>query len=109
MGSVGPPRADASPTPPRADLDRIWPYIPGRHRAEIAREPGGPSPYDEAMVALALGDRQGAVRALGRSLERHELLGLDPGPGCSPVFDPLYPLDSFRRLLARYDIRVCGR
>ena len=40
MGSVGPPRADASPTPPRADLDRIWPYIPGRHRAEIAREYG---------------------------------------------------------------------
>lgn len=67
MGSVGPPRADASPTPPRADLDRIWPYIPGRHREEIAREYGigdvlklasnenplGPSPM--AMEAVARG------------------------------------------------------
>ncbi len=30
-------------------------------------------------------------------------------PGCSPVFDPLYQLASFRRLLARYDIRPCER
>ena len=78
-------------------------------RAEIAREPGGPSPYDEAMAALVLGDREGAVRALARSLARHELLGLDPGPGCTPVFDPLYRLSSFQRLMARYDIRVCER
>ena len=85
----------------RADAERV--------RAEIAREPGGPSPYDEAMAALALGDREGAVRALGRSLERHELLGLDPSPGCTPVFDPLYRLSSFQRLMARYDIRVCDR
>jgi eukaryotic-like serine/threonine-protein kinase len=85
----------------RADAERV--------RAEIAREPGGPSPYDEAMAALALRDLEGAVRALGRSLERHELLGLDPSPGCSPVFDPLYPLDSFRRLMRRYDIRPCQR
>jgi len=61
------------------------------------------------MAALALGDREAAVRALGRSLERHELLGLDPSPACSPVFDPVYRLDSFRRLMARYDIRVCDR
>jgi eukaryotic-like serine/threonine-protein kinase len=85
----------------RADVERV--------RAEIAREPGGPSPYDEAMAALALGDREGAVRALARSLDRHELLGLDPSPGCSPVFDPLYRLESFRRLMARYDIRPCER
>ena len=48
-------------------------------------------------------------RALARSLERHELLGLDPSPGCTPVFDPLYRLSSFQRLMARYDIRVCDR
>jgi hypothetical protein len=65
-------------------------------RAEIAREPGGPSPYDEGMAAL-------------RSLERHELLGLDPRPGRSPVFDPRYRLESLRRLMARYDIRPCER
>ncbi|HEU4952991.1 MAG TPA: protein kinase [Gemmatimonadales bacterium] len=85
----------------RADAERM--------RAEIAREPGGPSPYDEAMAALALGDLEGTVRGLARSLERHELLGLDPSPACTPVFDPLSRLDSFRSLMARYAIRVCQR
>jgi tetratricopeptide (TPR) repeat protein len=85
----------------RVDAERV--------RAEIAREPGRPSPYDEAMAALALGDREGAVTGLARSLERHELLGLDPSPGCTPVFDPLHRLSTFRRLMARYDIRVCER
>lgn len=61
------------------------------------------------MTALALGDREAGVRALARSLERHELLGVDPSPGCSPVFDPLCRLESFPRLMARYDIRLCER
>lgn len=53
------------PAAPRADLERIWRYIPGRHRSEIVREYGvtdvlklasnenplGPSPM--AMAALA--------------------------------------------------------
>ncbi|HUP01823.1 MAG TPA: histidinol-phosphate transaminase [Gemmatimonadota bacterium] len=57
------PAASAA-TAPRADLERIWPYIPGRHRSEIAREfgvrdvlklasnenPLGPSP--KALAAL---------------------------------------------------------
>lgn len=53
------------PTAPREDLERIWPYIPGRHRSEITRDHGiadvlklasnenplGPSP--RAIAALA--------------------------------------------------------
>ncbi|MEJ2152337.1 MAG: histidinol-phosphate transaminase [Gemmatimonadota bacterium] len=63
MGAVV--RAATPPTPPRADLERIWPYVPGRHRTEILREygvrdvlklasnenPVGPSP--RAVAALA--------------------------------------------------------
>ncbi len=32
--------AVAPPAPPRADLERIWPYVPGLHRSEIEREFG---------------------------------------------------------------------
>jgi histidinol-phosphate aminotransferase len=70
VGGVGRSRADASPTPPRADLERIWPYVPGRHREEIALEYGvtdvlkvasnenplGPSPRALEAVAARLGD-----------------------------------------------------
>jgi histidinol-phosphate aminotransferase len=59
-----------APTPPRTDLDAIWPYVPGRHRTEIARQYGvtdilklasnenplGPSPRALAAVREALGD-----------------------------------------------------
>ncbi len=55
----------AQPTPPRADLQQIWPYIPGLHRSEIERRCGvpdvlklasnenplGPSPRGERLVA----------------------------------------------------------
>jgi eukaryotic-like serine/threonine-protein kinase len=79
-----------------------------RLSADIARQPGGGSGYDEAMAAMALGDREEAVRQLGRSLGRHELLLLDQNPGCTPVFDPLRDLRSYRELMARYGIRVCS-
>jgi hypothetical protein len=85
----------------RADVQQV--------RAEIAGAPGGPAHYDKAMVAMALGDREGAVKELAQSLERHELLGLEPSPGCTPVFDPVHRLRSFRRLMARYGITVCDR
>jgi serine/threonine-protein kinase len=85
----------------RADVQQV--------RAEIAGAPGGPAHYDKAMVAMALGDREGAVKDLAQSLERHELLGLEPSPGCTPVFDPVHRLRSFRRLMARYGITVCDR
>ena len=83
----------------RADVERI--------RAEIAREPGGGVGYDAAMAAMALGDLEGAVEGLARSLGRHELLGMEASPGCSPVLDPLRKLSSYRKLMERYGIRVC--
>jgi serine/threonine-protein kinase len=83
----------------RADVERM--------RAEIARQPGGEVGYDVAMAAMALGDLEGAVAGLARSLERHELLGMEASPGCTPVLDPLRKLGSYRELMSRYGIRVC--
>jgi len=94
----------------------VWAYgLAGRRedlarmRAEIARHPGGQPGYDAAMAAMAVGDLEGTVRGLALALERHELLGVDPSPGCNPVLDPLHQLRSFRQLLARYDLGVCER
>ena len=94
MGGVGRPRADAPPTPSRADLDRIWPYIPGRHREEIAEEYGvtdvlklasnenplGPSPLAIAAVAGRLDDLQYYPDSQARPLRAAlaERQGLDP-------------------------------
>jgi hypothetical protein len=85
----------------RADMERV--------RADIARQPGGPVEYDEAMAAMALGDLDGAVRGLARSLERHELLGMEANPACSPILDPLRKLRSLGELLKRYGIGTCQR
>ena len=92
MGGVGRSRADASPTPPRADLERIWPYVPGRHREEIALEYGisdvlkaasnenplGPSPRAVEAVIASLGDAHFYPDSQARSLhtalaERNDL------------------------------------
>jgi hypothetical protein len=83
----------------RADVEGV--------RAEIAREPGGGVGYDLAMAAMALGDLEGAVAGLAKSLERHELLGMEASPGCTPVLDPLRGLRSYRELMRRYGIRIC--
>lgn len=83
----------------RADLARM--------QAEIARNPGKQGSYDVAMAAMAMGDLEGAVKGLARSLERHELFGIDANPGCTPVLDPLRGLRSYQELMGRYGIRVC--
>ncbi|MFN2384370.1 MAG: histidinol-phosphate transaminase [Gemmatimonadota bacterium] len=88
-------RLAAPPTPPRADLERIWPYVPGRHRSEILREYGvsdvlklasnenplGPSP--RAMAALAALPAEAHFYPDSRALALREALadrhGLDPG------------------------------
>lgn len=85
----------------RADAERM--------RAEIERDPGDQGDYDAAMAALALGDREGAVAALARSLDRHELFGVEANPGCTPMFDSLRGLPSFRALMNRHGIRICPR
>ena len=85
----------------QADVERM--------RAEIARELGALGSYDNAMAALGVGDRAGAVAGLARSLARHELFGarLEASPGCNPVFDPLHELRSFQELMRRYGIKMC--
>ena len=58
------------PAPPRNDLERIWPYVPGLHRSEIERDfgirdvlklasnenPLGPSPKALAAVERLAGE-----------------------------------------------------
>jgi len=78
-----------------------------RLRAESACEVGPLGSYDDAMAALGLGDRAGAVAGLKRSMERHELFGIEASPGCNPVFDPLHELRSFQELMRRYGIKMC--
>lgn len=70
LGGGAPPRNRPAPTPPRSDLEEIWPYVPGRHRTEIARQYGvtdilklasnenplGPSPRAMAALHAALDD-----------------------------------------------------
>ena len=69
-----------------------------RMRAKIARQPGGGDDYDRAMAAMALGD-SGCGEGLARSLERHELLGPEANPGCTPLLDPVRGLRSYRELM----------
>jgi eukaryotic-like serine/threonine-protein kinase len=83
----------------RADVDRM--------RAEIARHPDTQRGYDIAMAALASGRLEDAVAGLARSLERHELVYMEPSPSCSPVLEPLRRLASYRRLMERYRMRIC--
>jgi hypothetical protein len=83
----------------RADVERL--------RVEIARDLGPLGSYDNAMAALGLGDRAGAVAGLARSMQRHELFSLEASPGCNPVFDRLHELRSFQDLMRRYGIRMC--
>jgi hypothetical protein len=92
----------------------VWAYgLAGRRReaermrSEIARHPSQQSSYDALMSAMAVGNLEGAVAALARGLARHELLGVEASPGCSPVLDPLRGLRSYRELMRRYGIRVC--
>ena len=83
--------AAAAPAPPRADLERIWAYVPGLHRSEIEREfgirdilklasnenPLGPSPR-----AIAVLDRLGGEAHLypdSQALRVREALGAKHG------------------------------
>jgi eukaryotic-like serine/threonine-protein kinase len=92
----------------------VWAYsLAGRRRevermrSEISRHPSQQSSYDALMAAMAVGDLEGAVAGLARGLARHELLGVEASPGCTPVLDPLRGLRSYRELMRRYGIRVC--
>jgi histidinol-phosphate aminotransferase len=68
LGNVGRSRAEVSPTPPRADLERIWPYIPGRHREEIALEYGARDVLKLASNENPIGPSPRAIEAIARHL-----------------------------------------
>lgn len=67
MGSVT--ETTAPLTPPRADLERIWPYVAGRHRDEIAREYGIADVLKLASNENALGASPRAIEALAAALD----------------------------------------
>ena len=69
MGRVAPARSRPAPTPPRADLEAIWPYVPGRHRTEIARRYGVTDILKLASNENPLGPSPRAVAALRDCLD----------------------------------------
>lgn len=69
MGGIGRSRAEAAVTPPRADLERIWPYVPGRHREEIAAEYGVTEVLKLASNENPLGPSPRAVDAISARLQ----------------------------------------
>lgn len=95
MGRLAPPSQRIAPTPPRGDLEAIWPYVPGRHRTEIARQYGvtdilklasnenplGPSPRAMAALEAALQDTgyypDSQARALREAIAARDDLTLD--------------------------------
>lgn len=59
-------RVMSAPTPPRRDLDQIWPYIPGRHRKEIERQYGVTDVLKLASNENPLGPSPLALHAIER-------------------------------------------
>jgi hypothetical protein len=76
-------------------------------RAEIARNPGTQGSYEMLMTAMASGHLEAAAAGLARSLERHELLLAEPSPACTPVLEPLREIESYKKLMDRYRMRIC--
>lgn len=87
----------APPAPPRTDLERIWPYVPGLHRSEIEREfgirdvlklasnenPLGPSP--RALAALERMAGEAHLYPDSQALPLREALGAKHGVSLEQV------------------------
>lgn len=68
MERVAPARPRPAPSSPRSDLEAIWPYVPGRHRTEIARRYGITDILKLASNENPLGPSPRALAALRESL-----------------------------------------
>lgn len=68
MERVAAARPRPAPTPTRPDLEAIWPYVPGRHRNEIARRYGVTDILKLASNENPLGPSPRALAALRESL-----------------------------------------
>jgi histidinol-phosphate aminotransferase len=89
--------AAAAPAPPRTDLERIWPYVPGLHSSEIEREfgvgdvlklasnenPLGPSP--RALAALERMAGEAHLYPDSQALPLREALGAKHGVGLAQI------------------------
>ena len=83
-----------------ADVDRLG--------AELtARGYGRAVHAERAAIAVLDGNRDGAIRELERSIERHDLIGVSVFPACDPLWVPLRDDPRFRALLSHLAIAPC--
>jgi serine/threonine-protein kinase len=67
----------------------------------------GGSAYTAALARMGIGDREGALRWLTRSIDAHEEAPASWGVSCDPMFDPLKSDPRFGVLMARMKVHVC--
>jgi eukaryotic-like serine/threonine-protein kinase len=67
----------------------------------------GGSAYTAALARMGIGDREGALRWLTRSIDAREEAPASWGVSCDPMFDPLKSDPRFGVLMARMKVHVC--
>lgn len=67
----------------------------------------GGSAYTAALAHMGIGDREGALRWLTRSIDAREQAPASWGVNCDPMFDPLKSDPRFAVLMARMNVHVC--
>jgi eukaryotic-like serine/threonine-protein kinase len=67
----------------------------------------GGSAYTAALARMGIGDREGALRWLTRSIDAREEAPASWGVSCDPMFDPLKSDPRFGMLMARMKVHVC--
>ncbi|HSU95603.1 MAG TPA: protein kinase, partial [Gemmatimonadaceae bacterium] len=67
----------------------------------------GGSAYTAALARMGIGDREGALRWLTRSIDAREEAPASWGVSCEPMFDPLKSDPRFGVLMARMNVHVC--
>ena len=72
-----------------------------------AAVPHGGSAYAAALARLGIGDREGALRWLTRSVDAREQEDAMYGVSCDPMFDPLKSDARFTALMQRMNVHVC--
>jgi serine/threonine-protein kinase len=67
----------------------------------------GGSAYTAALARMGIGDLEGAMRWLTRSIDAREQAPASWGVNCDPMFDPLKSDPRFGVLMARMKVHVC--
>lgn len=67
----------------------------------------GDAAYTAALARIGIGDREGALRWLTRSIEARESEDATNAVSCDPMFDQLKRDARFMMLMRRMDVHVC--